>query len=149
MISLIVAPNDCSGKWFEQTSICPMSGSFHVNLNSPCSVVLDIFKDFSYKLYIKYCIPYRDPTQSPGAVIWTNYNLPYVKKLQCNFSDWKSQTFCGLIWPQGPWFVQIWICTTVPTDPKRKRTQSKSRVHFLGSLLHNRTVNQCYLKLIG
>ena len=87
MVSPIVASPDPRGPWFSQTWICTMSESFHVNLNFSGSVVLEkkIFKDFSYISTCKNGLPYCGPIQPPGAMILTNLNLHYVKKLPCKF----------------------------------------------------------------
>ena len=73
-----------------------MSESFHVNLNSSGWVVLEkkIFKVFSYINTCKNGFPYCGPTQSLEAMILTNLNLHYVKKLPGKIE---------LFWLSGSW----------------------------------------------
>jgi hypothetical protein len=92
----IVALPDPWGPWFEQTWICTMSASFHVNLNFSGLVVLEkkIFKHFSYKNTCKNGFPYCGPAQPLGATIWTNLNLHYFSKLSCWFEHfWFSSSW--------------------------------------------------------
>jgi hypothetical protein len=122
MVSPIVAQPDPRGPWFEQTWICTMSGSFHVNLNFPGSVVLEkkIFKDFSYintcKNGFPNCGPVRPPgARPPGAMIWTNLNLHYVRKLPYKFElSWLSDSWeedfytFSLYKHMKKWFHLLW-----------------------------------------
>ena len=84
------------GPWFEQIWICTMSASFHLNLKFSGLVVLEkkIFKHFSYINTCKNGFPYCGPARPPGAMIWTNLNLHYVRKLPCKFE---------LSWFSGSW----------------------------------------------
>jgi hypothetical protein len=87
----IVAPPDPRGPGFEQTWICTMSASFHINLNFPGHVVLEekIFKHFSY---INTCIngfPYCAPPDPRGPwfeQIWI-CTMSASFHVNLNFSD--------------------------------------------------------------
>jgi hypothetical protein len=64
-----------------------MSESFYVNFSFPGPMVLEkkIFKFFSNINTCKNDFPYCGPTRPPGAMIFTNLYLHYVRKLPYKF----------------------------------------------------------------
>jgi hypothetical protein len=111
MVFPTVAPPDLGGRWFVQTWIYIITESFHehVNMNSSNSVVLEmkIFKwpnpifhfcdylPFEGELVLekiffsinicKHCFPYCGPFWPRGTMIWTNFNLHYIRELSCKY----------------------------------------------------------------
>jgi hypothetical protein len=52
-------------------------------------------EDFVFNLNsCKYGFPYRGPSRPPGTMIWTNWNLHYIRMLSCKYE---------LFWLSGSW----------------------------------------------
>ena len=88
--------------WILQTSICTISGSSQVNLNFSGTVVCKKIYEHSPYIYIacNFLVPYSSLTKLSGAMNLTNFNLHYIRKLQCKFQ---------LFWLSGSWEEDFYL----------------------------------------